>query len=450
MTAYLPPPPVLWAIGGVCALILTVMLGRATLRGLRAAWKRVEKRPALEDALTLAVACIATGVSAQGMWRFTGDVLGFDGPLRALLFAFIELAVLASAVRARRNMRDNYSAGVDGMAVWALACLTAVLSSLDARSLAEAIFRLAAPLVAAWLWERGMSIERRRITGRSRIKWRFTPERAMVRLGLAEATDRTAAEVDAQRRLTRVALAADKVAELAEIKPGGRRHRRAIAKLKKRGRQMVTHTAVSSDAGQQQLLMDQLAVTRSITRLSDTAPAPFWEPAEVAPALTESLTPAPTADEQEVRYAIAPERVGTQHADGLQALAPALTDLPTPALTSSEQDGEQDGEQSNRRNRPDDQDDREAEEWIRARCRGRNGIGRCPKWSEVEKRFGFSNGWAGNRVQAVKARMSAQGYTFLEDGRVLKPGMDVPPALTANGVESDHADDVPMTAVEVS
>src|SRR5690606_7222516 len=154
---------------------------RSVIRMLRA-W--AENRPP-EDILTIVAACIATGVSAQGMWRFSGDVLGFDGPLRLLLFAFIEVAVITSAVRARRNMRENYSAGIDGVAVWALTSLSAVLSSLDARSPAEALFRLAAPLVAAWLWERGMAIERHRITGTKRINWRITPERILVRLGLA-------------------------------------------------------------------------------------------------------------------------------------------------------------------------------------------------------------------------------------------------------------------------
>src|SRR5690606_21121140 len=141
-----------------------------------------------------------------GMWNFSGDVLGFDGPLRLLLFAFIEVAVITSAVRARRNMRENYSAGLDGAAVWVPTSLTAVLASMDSRSLPEAVFRLAAPLVAAWLWERGMAIERSRVTGRSRINWRITPERIFIRLGLAEVSDRTAGEVDAHRRLTKVAL----------------------------------------------------------------------------------------------------------------------------------------------------------------------------------------------------------------------------------------------------
>lgn len=95
------PATALWIAAGIVAAALT-------LYGL---WhlKRLAGTRPLEESLTVVAAAIATGVSAQGMWRFTGDVLGFDGPLRVLLFAFIELAVIASAVRARRSMRDNYS-----------------------------------------------------------------------------------------------------------------------------------------------------------------------------------------------------------------------------------------------------------------------------------------------------------------------------------------------------
>src|SRR5690606_42010385 len=91
-----------------------------------------------EGKLTVGAAAIAPGVSAVGMWRFAEDVLGLWWPLRVVLFAFIEVAIVTAAVRAKRSMRENYSAGVDGVAVWALASLTAVLSAMDAHSLPEA------------------------------------------------------------------------------------------------------------------------------------------------------------------------------------------------------------------------------------------------------------------------------------------------------------------------
>ncbi|WP_246080585.1 hypothetical protein [Nonomuraea mesophila] len=240
--------------------------------------RRLLKRRPLEDILTMGAASIATAVSAQGMWRFAGDVLGMDGPLRLLLFAFIEIAIITSAVRARRNMRENYTAGIDGIAVWALTVLTAALSSMDARSVPEALFRLAAPLVAAWLWERGMAIERHRIRGTGRINWRVTPERFLVWLGLAEARDRTTGEVDAHRRITRVALAAKRVHQMQEAGVSGRKMHAAVAKRDRMLDQAVAHTGLARDKVMQQALLDMVTTLGggdSLTQLLSTADAPW-------------------------------------------------------------------------------------------------------------------------------------------------------------------------------
>ncbi|MEV0352751.1 hypothetical protein AB0H88_43925 [Nonomuraea sp. NPDC050680] len=266
------------ALLGLAGLVLAYLILRVAWRAL--AWvvsRYIAPRP-IEDVLTVVAASIATGVSAQGMWRFSGDVLGLDGPLRLLLFAFIEVAIITSAVRARRNMRENFSAGIDGIAVWALTCLTAVLSSMDARSLPEAVFRLAAPLVAAWLWERGMAIERHRIRGTGRINWRLTPERLLVRVGLAEVSDRTASEVDAHRRLTRVALAAKRARSLREGGASERKLRGALAKLDKAMDQAVEHTGLAVDQGRQEALLAQIAALYNTSALIDADPRVPWEP----------------------------------------------------------------------------------------------------------------------------------------------------------------------------
>ncbi|MFD9950721.1 hypothetical protein ACFWYW_58410, partial [Nonomuraea sp. NPDC059023] len=134
------PPQVRWISAALVALALVVAAWWQLRRGARAL-TAVIRRSSAEDVLTFIAAGIATGVSAQGMWRFADDVLDLWWPLRLLLFAFIEVAIVTSAVRAKQSMRENFSAGIDGIAVWALTCLTAVLSSMDARSLPEAIFR---------------------------------------------------------------------------------------------------------------------------------------------------------------------------------------------------------------------------------------------------------------------------------------------------------------------
>nr|WP_062339784.1 hypothetical protein [Herbidospora sakaeratensis] len=304
ISAWVSANPVGAAIIAVFALVALVIL----LYVLRAVWrgagrvftKYIAPRPT-EDILTIVAASIATGVSAQGMWQFAGDVLGFDGPLRLLLFAFIEVAVITSAVRARRNMRENYSAGIDGLAVWVLTGLSAVLSAMDAASVAEAIFRLAAPLVAAWLWERGMAIERVKLTGRHRIHWRLTPERAMVRLGLAESSDRTASDVDAHRRLTRVALAAKRARHLRETGASERRMRAALARLDRAMDQAVEHTGLANDAERQEALLSQIGALFNTSALLDLHPPVPWEPEPEQPGIAMRALMAPADEEDELR-----------------------------------------------------------------------------------------------------------------------------------------------------
>ncbi|WP_084957998.1 hypothetical protein [Thermoactinospora rubra] len=296
IAAFITDKPVvagLIGVLGLLALAIAALLTRLAWRAAVTLFRRyVQPRP-VEDVLTIVAACIATGVSAQGMWRFSGDVLGLDGPLRLLLFAFIEVAIVTSAVRARRNMRENFSAGIDGVAVWALTCLTAVLSSMDARSVAEAVFRLAAPLVAAWLWERGMAIERHRIRGTGRINWRLTPERMLVRLGLAEVSDRTATEVDVHRRLTRVALAAKRAKTLREQGAPERKVRAALAKLDKAMDQAVEHTGLAVDPARQEALLAQIAALYNTEALIDADPRVPWAPkADHTPVPARELPPA--------------------------------------------------------------------------------------------------------------------------------------------------------------
>ncbi|WP_433241447.1 hypothetical protein ACQPYK_36240 [Streptosporangium sp. CA-135522] len=218
-------------------------------------------------------------MSASGMWQFFERIMpAVPWYWRVAMFAFIEVAVITSAVRAKRSMKEKYSAGVDGMAVWALTSLSAVLSAMEAASLPEAVFRLAAPLVAAWLWERGMAIERHRLTGLAGIHWRITPERILVRLGLAEARDRTASEVDTHRRLTRFALAAKRVHQSRQANASGRKIRSAVTKRDRALDQAVEHTDLARNKATQATLLDiatALGGGDSITALLEIAAAPW-------------------------------------------------------------------------------------------------------------------------------------------------------------------------------
>jgi hypothetical protein len=253
--------------------LTTALAGLAAVLALSAIAKWLATRPAtgsrgqrLEGLLTLIAAGIATGVAGTGMWRFFGDVLHIDNVyLRAALFAFLEIALLTEALRARRHLLDAIAArvdrpstGLDGKAVWVFASMSGVLASLDARSLAEAVARLAAPLVAAWLWERGLASHRRAATGPRRISWRLTPERILVKFGLAEATGRAVADVDAARRVARLARTAFRFHSLPASSTRARQ--RAAARLRREVEKANEHLNLAGDPAMRDLVRAHLAV----------------------------------------------------------------------------------------------------------------------------------------------------------------------------------------------
>jgi len=288
------PTDVRWIAAGLIAVAALVFGWWQLRRGARALI-RIIKRNSIEDNLTIIAAAIATLVAGQGMWQFVERTIDVHWTLRLLGFAFLEIAVVTSAVRARRNMRENFSAGIDGIAVWVITCLSAFLAAMEAHSVPEAIFRLAAPLVAAWLWERGMAIERHRIRGTSGINWRITPERIAVRLGLAEASDRTAGDVDRQRRISRVSLAVLKVDDAQGGRP--RKQQRALAAFRRRIAQAVEHAGLATDPEAQAALLAQIDTLRSADALVKREAIAAW----ANPVTQEAKAQADAAMEELVR-----------------------------------------------------------------------------------------------------------------------------------------------------
>lgn len=262
----------------VAALAATIVAAAAW----RAAQRLFRNHPA-EEIATVVGAIVATGTSATGMWAFFVTYVPTMPPaLRVFFFAFLEIFTFAEALRARANMREFESAGVDGAAMWAGAAASAFLSSLASTTIAEALFRLFPPLAAAWLWERTLVTERRRTRQRGQrqkrqIQWRISPERVLVRMGWAEPTGRTLGDVAAQRRITQVALAAERAASLdaKDASPG--RRGRADRRLRTALRLAVEHADLATDQDRQQQLVSQLAALRGYQSLISVAPAAPWD-----------------------------------------------------------------------------------------------------------------------------------------------------------------------------
>lgn len=337
-----------------CALMAAAGLGLLLGYVLRrpARHPRAERRTSRrgEDLLTFLAAGLATAVASTGMWRFFSDRLDLSLELQVPLFAFLEVAMLTSAVRARRNTMEFHAAGVDGVAVWAITTLSAVLSALDARSAAEAFFRLAAPLVAAWLWDRGLAIQRRRQrTARTRVNWRITPERVLVRLGLAEATDRTTGDVDAHRRITRLARAADHQRTLTATGAASWRIRRATRRTKRAMEQAVEHAALAANPARQHALLAQLGSLFNAAALAEVESTAPWDRPRDRP------TTAPARDDLSdadlvalgysahdverylagMKYRPHPDDITRVLSDGPPPVSPRLTVVPAPPISAA-------------------------------------------------------------------------------------------------------------------
>lgn len=228
-----------WAVAAVTLAFALVALRAA--RSVKAARASGDLNQRFDAFTNLAVAGLATAVSANGMWRFFGDQLHIHGPERIALFAYLEIMLAQSAVRARRVVQerierilatkkdDPEGINVHQVMVWTVAGLSGVLAALDAPGFGPKIMRLAAPLLAAAAWEIGhwadlVSARRKAGLGRvrSRVAWRVSPERLLVWLRLAEPTARDAGEVDQTRRITSLARAAYR----AHTAPAGSRRRR--------------------------------------------------------------------------------------------------------------------------------------------------------------------------------------------------------------------------------
>ncbi len=234
-----------------------------------------------EKAGTLVAAAIATGVSAQGMWVFMQDALHLEIVMRLMFFGFLETMTITSALRARTAQRVTGSAGVDGIAMWVLTSLSAVLSATEADNLGTVLIRLSAPLVAAWGWERSMALERRRSAGRrSRINWTITPERLLVRLRLADPDPgRTASDADRQQKVIALALAVDDARAIRDSRGAStRRIRSAHHRLRKAMRHAINSGGLIAFDGRdhREVLVDHIAALRSTSALLDLETPNPW------------------------------------------------------------------------------------------------------------------------------------------------------------------------------
>lgn len=212
---------------------------------------------------------VALGVSVDTSWRFFGERLGIVGVERWLLFADVEVMLMAAAWSMRAGVRRNGQPGTARLVAWALCGLQAYMAlelSGPAEGLARVLLGSGLALVAL---HQALGIEiKARIGQRAGTLARIgreLRERALSRLGLAD---------DARDALQRTReRAAERAARLAT-------HPERVWLRRARLARAVRAAGVATDPGMKSIMLAHAAAYGNLGLLMEIQlPNPWITPA---------------------------------------------------------------------------------------------------------------------------------------------------------------------------
>ncbi|MFE9407370.1 hypothetical protein ACFYN0_00995 [Streptomyces sp. NPDC006704] len=272
----LSDPGYLAGLGGLLALALA---GWSILRNRKRTGSSRASTPAVWIAALAALNC--TVYSADTSWRFAADYLNVAGTAeRAMLFSAAELALFATAVMARQNLKSQGAPGVPGGLVWVITGVQVIPAYAESGAVGGTVRAFVGPVMAAMLWHLAMGIELRlhkpdaASQGLLATLGREARERLLSRLGIA-ARNRNAAQITQERALTRAVALASRLADMPETKRGQGRRRRTTRRLQS----ALTRSGVGTDPHQRRALLEQLAARKHAAALATvTLPSPWTPP----------------------------------------------------------------------------------------------------------------------------------------------------------------------------
>ncbi|MFE9170856.1 hypothetical protein ACFYNZ_15235 [Streptomyces kebangsaanensis] len=274
-----------WPAAGTAVLLLAAAVWAA-----RAGRKAARRTPAA--VLVAALAAMAcTAYSADTSWRFAAHRLDMAGTAERIgMFAAAELALFATALMARQNLRTQGAPGTPGMLVWLITGVQVIPAFAESGIVGGTVRAVVGPVLAALLWHLAMGIELRHAKPGAdsgslpALLAREVRERLLSRLGLA-VRDRTAEQITRDRATVKaVALAA----KLADMKSGARGRARVARRLSV----AVGKAQAGADAEQRAKLLELLAARRHAASLATIDLASPWQ----APvAVVEETEPVPAA-----------------------------------------------------------------------------------------------------------------------------------------------------------
>ncbi|KMS76981.1 membrane protein [Streptomyces viridochromogenes] len=266
------------AATGVLALVLA---GWSFWRNRTRAGGPRASTPAVWVSALAALNC--TIYSADTSWRFAADYLDMAGTVeRAMMFSAAELALFATALMARQNLKTQGAPGLPGGLVWVITGVQIIPAYAESGAVGGTVRAFVGPVMAAVLWHLAMGIELRLHKpdagshGILATLGREVRERLLSRLGVAT-RNRDAAQITKDRATQRAVALASRLAGMSEEQRKNRRGRWIARRLQT----ALTRSGVGTDLQQRRALMEQLAARRHATALATVAlPSPWIQPAQ--------------------------------------------------------------------------------------------------------------------------------------------------------------------------
>lgn len=254
--------------------------------------------PAVGVAALAAMAC--TAYSGDTSWGFAEHRLHMTSPEeRAALFLAAELALFATALMARQNLRTQGAPGTPGLLVWLITGVQVIPAYSESGVVGGTVRAFVGPFLAAMLWHLAMGIELRHAKPGAgsqslpAVIARELRERLLSRLGLAT-RDRTAEQITRDRATAR----AVQLASRPKLRRWGKARLAAA----------VARSGVGTDPEQLDVMMRMLAARRGAGRLSEVELRSPFEP-EVAIEVQRVPVPPEAYPGIEVRVPAVPEAV---------------------------------------------------------------------------------------------------------------------------------------------
>ncbi|MFJ9085843.1 hypothetical protein ACIRL3_25815 [Streptomyces sp. NPDC102384] len=234
--------------------------------------------PAVWVAALAALNC--TVYSADTSWRFAADYLDMAGALeRAMMFSAAELALFATALMARQNLKTQGAPGLPGALVWVITGVQIIPAYAESGTVGGTVRAFVGPVMAAVLWHLTMGIELRlhkpdaASHGLLATLGREARERLLSRLGVATRS-RDAAQITKDRATRRAVALASRLA----VMPTAEREK--DIKVTRRLQSALTRAGVGTDPQQRQAFLRQLAARRHAAALATVdLPSPWVQPA---------------------------------------------------------------------------------------------------------------------------------------------------------------------------